>query len=425
MMAPPSGRPSSRGLEWYVARRYLASRRKGRLFSFITWIALGGVTVGVSALVVVIAVMSGMQEDLKAKILESSPHIRVLQAGTSLRMDDWETHAEQLRMVEGVEAVAPWILTSVTALRGQYSQAADLYGVVLDPQGPSVTEMEAQIQEGVHNLGPTPSGLPPVVMGSRLAARMGVFRGDTLTVVAFENLTVDPMGMPTPGIRLYEVTGMFTTGMYDYDIKNLYVPIDAAQEQLGMLDDDRVGGLGVRVTNPDDAGIVAERIQLALGFDFQAISWTTTNSALFSALELEKLAMYVILTLIVIVAAFNIVSTLVMVVVDRTREIGILKSMGMTDRMILRIFMLQGLSIGVVGTFLGTSLGVLIAWVLDTFEVITIPADVYFVEKLPVSIHFNDVATIVVVSLLIAFLATVYPALKASQLQPVRSIRHE
>jgi lipoprotein-releasing system permease protein len=221
------------------------------------------------------------------------------------------------------------------------------------------------------------------------------------------------------------MTGTFTTGMYDYDIKNIYVPIEAAQEQLGILGGDRVSGLGVRVDDPDEAGPVSDLIQAALGFGFLAISWSTTNRALFSALELEKLAMYLILTLIVVVAAFNIVSTLVMVVVDRTREIGILKSMGMTDRMILRIFMLQGLSIGVIGTTLGAVLGLVIAWVLDTFDVITIPAEVYFVESLPVSIHPTEVAIIVGGSLIISFLATIYPALKASQLQPVRAIRHE
>ena len=421
-MSSPSPR---RGLEWYVARRYMASRRRGRLFSFITWIALGGVTIGVGALVVVIGVMSGMQEDLLGKILESSPHVLVQQQGNSLRMDDWETVADRVRQIEDVEAVAPWVLTTVTALRGRYSQSADMYGVALDLEGPAVTEMDARIQEGAHDLGPTESGLPPVLMGSRLAARMQVFSGDTLTLIAFENLTVDVMGMPSPSMRQYEVTGTFTTGMYDYDVKNIYVPIEASQEQLGILSRDQVSGLGVRVDNPDRALAVSDSIQSALGDGFYAISWSTTNRALFSALELEKLAMYLILTLIVVVAAFNIVSTLVMVVVDRTREIGILKSMGMTDRMILRIFMLQGLSIGIIGTALGTVLGLGISWVLDTFEIITIPAEVYFVEKLPVSIHAIDVGMIVSVSLLIAFLATIYPALKASQLQPVQAIRHE
>ena len=421
MSSPHPGR----GLEWYVARRYLSSKGGGHLFSFITWIALGGVTVGVSALVIVIGVMSGMQKDLMGKILESSPHVLVLQQGPSIRMDDWKTVADRVRKIEGVEAVAPFVLTTVTALRDTYSQSADMYGVALDPEGPAVTEMESQIQEGAHDLGPTASGLPPVLMGSRLAARMQAFIGDTLTLIAFENLTVDPMGMPSPSIRLYEVTGTFTTGMYDYDIKNIYVPIEAAQEQLGILAGDRVGGLGVRVRDPDEAGPVSDSIQAALGYEFLAISWSTMNGALFSALELEKLAMYLILTLIVVVAAFNIVSTLVMVVVDRTREIGILKSMGMTDRMILRIFMIQGLSIGVIGTTVGTVLGLVIAWALDTFEIIKIPAEVYFVEKLPVSIHAADVGMIVGVSLLIAFLATIYPALQASRLQPVRAIRHE
>jgi lipoprotein-releasing system permease protein len=415
----------SRGLEWYVARRYLSSKGGGRLFSFITWIALGGVTVGVSALVIVIGVMSGMQEDLMGKILESSPHVLVLQQGPSIRMDDWKTMADRVRKIEGVEAVAPFVLTTVTALRDTYSQSADMYGVALDPEGPPVTEMEGRIQEGAHDLGPTASGLPPVLMGSRLAARMQALIGDTLTLIAFENLTVDPMGMPSPSIRLYEVTGTFTTGMYDYDIKNIYVPIEAVQEQLGILAGDRVGGLGVRVHDPDQAGALSDSIQAALGYEFVAISWSTTNGALFSALELEKLAMYLILTLIVVVAAFNIVSTLVMVVVDRTREIGILKSMGMTDRMILRIFMIQGLSIGVIGTTVGTIIGLVIGWALDTFEIIKIPADVYFVEKLPVSIHATDVVMIVGVSLLIAFLATIYPALQASRLQPVHAIRHE
>ena len=421
-----SSRAPRRGLEWYVARRYLSSKGGSRLFSLITWIALGGVTVGVSALVVVIGVMSGMQEDLLDKILESTPHVLVQQAGGSLRMDNWETVADRVRKVEGVVAVAPWLLSSVTVMRGDYSQSADMFGVALDPGGPTVTEMETQIQEGVLDLGPTASGLPPVVMGNRLAARLRMLPGDTLTLIAYENTKYDLMGMPTPATRPYEFTGTFTTGMYDYDIKNIYVPIEAAQEQLGILQGDRVGGLGVRVFDPNEAGRVSDSIQVALGYpEFVATSWSVTNQALFSALALEKLAMYLILTLIVVVAAFNIVSTLVMVVVDRTREIGILKSMGMTDRMILRVFMIQGLSIGVIGTTAGAIIGLVAAWVLDTFEIIKIPAEVYFVENLPVSIHAADIGMIVGVSFLIALLATIYPALQASQLQPVRAIRHE
>ncbi len=416
---------SSGGLEWYIARHYLSSARGGRLLSFITWIALGGVTLGVSALVIVIGVMSGMQEDLMGKILESSPHVLVRQQGRSLRMDDWQKVTAAIREVEGVRGVAPLVLTSVAVSRAGYTQPADLYGVALDPEGPPVTEMEARIQGGIHDLGPTASGLPPVVLGSRLAARMSVFSGDTLTVISFENITVDVMGMPTPSLRQYEMTGTFTTGMYDYDLKNIYVPLEAAQDQLDILEGDRISLLGVRTDDPDQASVVAQAIQESLGFEFYADSWSTTNRALFSALKLEKLAMGIILTLIVVVAAFNIVSTLVMVVVDRTREIGILKSMGMTDRMILRVFVIQGLWIGVIGTVIGTALGLFLAWLVDTYEIIRIPPDVYFVDRLPVSIHATDIAMIVGISVLIALTATIYPAIRALRLQPVDAIRHE
>ena len=191
------GRPAQ-GLEWYVARRYLSSSG-GRLFSFITWIALGGVTVGVSALVIVIGVMSGMQEDLLGKILESSPHVYVQQGGRSIRMDHWRTTADRVRQIEGVEAVAPFVFTTVTAtaLRGDYTQSADMFGVALDPEGIAPTEIEARIQDGTYDLGPTASGLPPVLMGNRLAARMFVFTGDTITLIAWESLKVDPTGFPS------------------------------------------------------------------------------------------------------------------------------------------------------------------------------------------------------------------------------------
>ena len=419
-----SGR-SAGGLEWYIARHYLSSARGGRLLSFITWIALGGVTVGVSALVIVIGVMTGMQEDLMGKILESSPHVMVLQNGSTLRMDGWRDVVAAVWEVEGVTGVAPFVLTSVAVSRSGYTQPADLYGVSLDSEGTPVTDMEARIQEGIHDLGPTASGLPPVIVGSRLAARMQLFSGDTLTVISFENLTVDVMGMPTPSLRQYEMTGTFTTGMYDYDMKNIYVPLEAAQEHLGILDEDRISGLGIRTDDPDQASAVALAAQERLGFEFYAVSWSTTNRALFSALKLEKLAMGLILTLIVVVAAFNIVSTLVMVVVDRTREIGILKSMGMTDRRILRVFILQGLWIGVIGTFMGTTLGLFLAWLVDRYEIIRIPPDVYFVDRLPISIHVTDIAMIVAISVLIALTATIYPAFQASRLQPVDAIRHE
>ena len=416
-------------LHWFIARHYLGAGRGRGLLSLITWIALGGVTVGVTALVVVIAVMTGMQEDLQSKILESTPHVMVLQGGTTLRLQGWEEVVEEILAVDGVVGAAPFVLSQVSVARsgpdGLYSQSANLYGISIDTTLAPPTDMERRILEGALDLEPPESGLEPLLMGSGLADRMQLFKGDTLLVVSFENLNADIFGGLIPTMRQFEVTGTFTTGMYDYDMQNVYTTLEAAQDLVGITNPDVAGGIGVRTTHPDIAEQVRGEIQDRLGFPFYARSWITTNRALFSALRLEKLAMGLILGLIVLVAAFNIVSTLVMVVSDRTREIGILKAMGMTRKGILRVFVLQGAWIGVTGTVVGTVLGVAAALAIDRYEIIPIPPDVYFVDHLPVSLQVIDLLRIVLGSIAIAFLATVYPAWKASRLEPVDAIRHD
>jgi lipoprotein-releasing system permease protein len=414
-------------LAWEIARRYLAPKKGERFLSFITWISLGGVTVGVTALVLVIAVMTGAQEEFQEKILETNPHILVMEYGGSLRMGNWRAIQDSVRAVEEVVSATPFILTKVMLVRGDYSQSADLYGVAINEMGEAATGIEEMIQSGELTLGETESGLPPVLVGNHLADRMLIFPGDTLQVGSFENLRDDPFGGLYPKIRQFEVTGTFSTGLYDYDLGNLYARLEDVQDLLDVVESDMISGLGIKTTQPWMADEVARAIDDLVGYPYFAQSWSVTNRELFSALRLEKLAMAVILFLIVVVAAFNIVSTLVMVVVERTSEIGILKSMGLTDRRVLHVFVLQGLWIGIIGATAGTFLGCGLAWILDRHPppFLELPPDIYFVDRIPVALHAGDVFLIYLTTVAVAFVATIYPALQASRLDPVEAIRHE
>ena len=411
-------------LEWYVARRNLASRRKGRFLSLITLIAIGGITLGVTALITVMAVMNGLQRDLQEKILGSNPHVYVFEGGR-LRVGNWRHVLPRVREVPGVIAATPFMMTNVAAAAAGYSQYAQpgvLFG--LDPMAADspMTIIEQQLRNGELALGPT-AGLPGVLVGRRLAARLGVLPGDTLTVAAIENIRETPTGI-MPALGEFEVTGTFQTGMYEYDEQNMYTEIPAVQDLLDFPPD-TVTGIAANVAD----AWMADRVSLAifdtLGPPYEVQNWMDLNSSLFSALKLERLALFVILFLIVVVAAFNIISTLIMVVADKTREIGILKSMGMTDRMVLRIFMLQGITIGLVGTALGALGGYVLSTVIDRYELIQLPGDVYFIETLPVVLDPVDFVTIGGASILISFLATIYPARQASRLLPVDAIRHD
>lgn len=413
-------------LNWFIARHYLKAGKGRGLLSLITWIALGGVTLGVGALIIVISVMSGMQEELRGKILESTPHLFVLEMSESLHLQDFERVVDTILTVDGIAGAAPFILSNVTLMReqGRYPQPAYLYGVDIDTTVVAATDMERQIIDGSLDLSPTESGLSPVLIGSVLANRMSVYDGDTMVVMSMENLKADMFGGFTPTLRQFEVTGTFTTGMYEYDLSNIYTTLEAAQDLVGMPSED-ASGIGVRTLNPAGAREMAEKVGDRLGIEYRVDSWITRNQALFSALELEKLALAIIVFLIVVVAAFNIVSTLVMVVSDRTKEIGILRTMGMTQKGILHIFVIQGVWIGMIGTAAGAALGIGVSFALDRFELIKIPADVYFVDHLPARMDPLDIAIIIVASIAVSFVATIHPARQASRLEPLDAIRHE
>jgi lipoprotein-releasing system permease protein len=420
-----------KNLEWFVVRHYLGSRRRGRFLSLITLIAVGGIVVGVMALITVIAVMTGLQRDLQAKILGTNPHVYVFENGAGFRLGNWQHVLTEARAQPNVVAATPYVMAQVAvtestdALRpGLYMQPGVLYGIDPGISDIPLNEIERDIQAGRYAFGPTLSGHPGVLVGRRLGNRLGLMPGDRVTIGAFENIRVGPTGDLVPSLMEMEVTGLFETGMYEYDSSYMYAPMSAVQELLD-LPTDTVSGIAVNLVDPWLARDVSAALSERLGYPYWTSEWMTLNAPLFGALQLEKTAMGVILFLIVVVAAFNIISTLIMVVSDKTREIGILKSMGMTDRSVLRIFMLQGLTIGLIGTALGLAGGLALVWALDTYRFIELPAEVYFLDTLPVALEIGDVLLIMLASIFISFVATIYPARQASRLQPVDAIRHE
>ena len=415
---------SRRSLQWRIARRYLSSRRGKGWLSLITLIAIGGVSVGVMALIVVIGVMSGLQTDLREKILGANAHGIVLERSEVGRMEAWHSVLTVVSEDPDVVAAAPFVYTEVglNPPGGSYGEGAILRGLSSSEESLAVTEIDEHLIAGVMPFGETPSGRPGIVLGVSLADRLGLFPGEPVTVVAFQGAELTPTGIQ-PQMRLFEVTGIFETGLYQYDTKFSYVDLAEAQSLLRM--EGTVTGIEFNLRDAWESAAATDRLTQSLGFGYRVEDWQRQNSSLFSALKLEKFAMGVILLLIVLVASFNIVSTLIMVVRDKVREIGILRAMGLHTADITRIFVLQGVVIGLVGTTLGTVGGLAIAWALDTYEFITLPGDVYFIDRLPVSIDIVDVGTIIAASLLISFVATLYPARQAASYTPVEAIRHD
>lgn len=418
------GREPRSGLAWFLARRYLSGGRSRGLLSLITLIAVGGVFVGVMALIIVIGVMSGLQGDLQRKILGANPHGMVLEIGQEIRMEDWRSVLEAVRERPEVTGAAPFVYANVGLSAGDASYqegGAVLRGIPLDSAGLAVSRVDRHMVEGTLPY-ETESGRPGLVLGRRLADRLGLYPGERVVVISAQNAELTPGGL-VPQMRRFEVTGVFETGLYEFDTSFVYASLEDVQDLLGL--GTAVTGVEFNIRDPWNVREVSGQIEEDLGYPYRTDNWQQQNASLFSALKLEKLAMAVILLLIVLVAAFNIVSTLIMVVADKTREIGILRSMGMTARGIQRIFVLQGTVIGVVGTVFGALAGGGVAWAVDRYQLISLPGDVYFVDHLPVALSPVDLGLIVGASVVISFLATIYPARQAAELTPVEAIRHE
>ena len=419
--------------ELFVSLRHLKAKREQKFISLNTWISIGGVALGVMALIVVIAVMSGFGKDLRDKILGTNSHIVVTNI-TRPGMDNSEFVLKKIMEVKGVKAAAPFILNQVMLTFGGNSLGVVVRGV--DPNREAmVSDLEKNMIRGdigVLRKNKNVAAGPyreKIILGKELAHKLGVQMDDTVSMVApASHLT--PMGL-IPKIKLFKVAGLFESGMFEYDSSLAFISIQSAQKFFSMKE--KVSGIEIRVDDIDHADKIAESLQESLGFPYYARDWMRMNKNLFSALRLEKIVMFIILILIILVAAFNIVSTLFMVVMEKTKEIAILKSMGASRTSIMKIFSFQGLIIGVTGTLIGCigglaivpNLNDIVGFIENLFGITAFPSDVYYLDKLPSEIQYLDSFLIVVFSIAICFLASLYPAWRASRMDPVDGLRYE
>ena len=408
-------------LTWFVGSRYLRSRQKQAFISLITILSTLGIAVGVMALIVVIAVMSGFESELQTRILGIESHVLVMRYGEPMADVDQTVHA--IESIDGVRSAVPFIYTQVM-LRSPHGVS----GAVIKALDPSRPGPPVFVGRGVALTDALAGAAadeeagkaPGLVVGRVTADKLSVAVGDPLYLISPLGKGLSASRMPT--VMRFTVAGIFETGMNEYDGAICFLRLDQAQQLLDMAG--QASGLEVRVNDIYQAKAIAKAIESRLGFPFWARDWIQMNHNLFSMLRLQKTVMFIILTLIVLVAAFNIASALIMMVMEKTRDIAILKTMGATNRHIRRIFIFKGLVIGCLGSAIGGLAGFALCTILKRYPFIKLPGDVYFLTTLPVSLQPGDVLAIGGCTIAICFLATLYPAISAASMDPVEGIRY-
>jgi lipoprotein-releasing system permease protein len=412
--------------ELFIGLRYLRARRQETFISLITVISVLGVMIGVMTLNVVMAVMTGFEETLRDRLLGINAHIALLKSGDQL--SEYEQLVQQVIKQEGVVAASPAIYGQVMLTSGSRVSGVVVRGVAPDRVN-AVVDLQRYMKQGsiagLKQQNPVQVQdrtikLPGVIMGERLAAQLGLFVGSPVQVVS-------PLGSPTaigviPKVRRFVVTGLLNTGMSEIDSTLVFMGLADAQKffELG----DAVSNIEIRVDDVNQSREIADRIQRQLGFPYLTEDWTRLWPNLFSALQLEKTVYFLVLLLMVLIGAFNIISTLVMVVMEKRKDIAILMSMGATRASIRKIFLLKGLIIGVVGTTLGLLLGLLVCTLIAQYR-FELPKDVFLISTVPVRIYFSNFMIVTLSSFVVCLLASIYPARQAAKLDPVEIIRYE
>ena len=425
--------------ELFVSIRHLSAKKSQKFISLNTWISIAGVGLGVMALIVVIAVMSGFSKDLRDKILGTNSHVVVSNMNRAM-VENYDGILKKVRSVKGVIAAAPFIMNQVMLINGDRVSGIVVRGI--DPEkeetvsdlgknmvSGTVSDLKTKSSFSGEIKGREKKNRAGIILGKELLRRLGVGVGDIVSMVSPVS-RVTPVGL-IPRMKLFKVVGVFESGMYEYDANLSFILLKSAQKFFSMKNG--VSGIEVRVADIEQAGNIASVIQKELGFPYLVRDWMRMNRNLFSALKLEKIVMFIILILIIFVAAFNIVSTLFMLVMEKAKEIAILKSMGASCSSIMKIYSYQGLVIGLVGTFLGCATGFVIVPNLNEivssiesiFGIVAFPSDVYYLDRLPSKIQYMDSFLIIIFSVVICLVASLYPAWRASKLDLVDGLRYE